>query len=232
MASFSRERRAAPKEPKREILAYQKLLVPLIDAIYLEGAKAANRRQDASSAILKKRIAEIQNKVSKKLQPIFYSVSEKNQVAWKRITGVSLLDTGIPDDLYSIWIKENTDLIKDLVPEMYKRAEATVKEATKKGLSQRDLTQRIREDLSVPKARANLIARDQILKANANLTAENHKYANIDKFRWITSSDERVREKHAELHGQIFSYDDLPEEGVPGTDFQCRCIAYPILGDS
>jgi SPP1 gp7 family putative phage head morphogenesis protein len=133
------------------------------------------------------------------------------------------------EKLLVAWVKENTDLIVNLVPEMYQRAEATVKEATRMGLSQRDLTKRIREDLRVPKARANLIARDQTLKVNSQLAEAAHKEAGISKFMWVTSADERVREDHQMLNGEIFDYDNPPAIGLPGTDFQCRCIAYPVI---
>jgi hypothetical protein len=44
-----------------------------------------------------------------------------------------------------------------------------------------------------------------------------------------------VRERHAELDGERFRWDDPPvtnedgDENHPGEDYQCRCTAYPVL---
>ncbi len=89
------------------------------------------------------------------------------------------------------------------------------------------------EDVS--SSRAELIARDQTLKLNSLVTKERHAAAGIESYVWTTSNDERVRETHEALEGQEFRWDDPPEvnddgdTGHPGEDFQCRCIAFPVL---
>ena len=232
MISYRQARANAPKAPDREARLYQRELVPLIEEIYLLGAKDARKRFDAKTPLWKLRLDAIKKKIAAKLEPIFWSIASRSDRTWSKVLGQSLNQIGLTtsqEKLLDAWVKENTDLIVNLVPEMYQRAEATVKEATKMGLSQRDLTKRIREDLRVPKARANLIARDQTLKVNSQLSEAAHKEAGISKFMWVTSADERVREDHQMLNGEIFDYDNPPAIGLPGTDFQCRCIAYPVI---
>ena len=85
----------------------------------------------------------------------------------------------------------------------------------------------------VTESRAEMIARDQVLTLNAKITRGRHAEAGIERFAWTTSGDERVRESHAAIDGQVFSYDDLPEvdgeKVFPGEPPMCRCIPFPIL---
>lgn len=92
----------------------------------------------------------------------------------------------------------------------------------------------------VSESRAELIARDQTLKTNAAINGARQESAGITKYVWSTSLDERVRgnpdgawpdaePSHYDLEGKIFSWDDPPEPGHPGEDYQCRCIALPYI---
>jgi len=46
---------------------------------------------------------------------------------------------------------------------------------------------------------------------------------------WRTRRDGKVRSAHADREGQIFSWDDPPEGGHPGGDYNCRCTAEPYF---
>lgn len=84
---------------------------------------------------------------------------------------------------------------------------------------------------SVSLSRANLIARDQTLKLNGAITQTTQQAAGVDRYIWTTSRDERVRKAHIALDKQVFSWAAPPEPGHPGQDYQCRCIAMPILDE-
>lgn len=45
---------------------------------------------------------------------------------------------------------------------------------------------------------------------------------------WRSVRDDRSRGEHAKRHGQIFSWDNPPEDGHPGEAPNCRCWAEPI----
>lgn len=47
---------------------------------------------------------------------------------------------------------------------------------------------------------------------------------------WRTSGDDKVRPSHAVNNGRIFSWDNPPETGHPGEDYNCRCTAEPYYG--
>lgn len=46
---------------------------------------------------------------------------------------------------------------------------------------------------------------------------------------WRTRRDGKVRSAHAEREGQIFLWDEPPEGGHPGEDYNCRCTAEPYF---
>ena len=48
---------------------------------------------------------------------------------------------------------------------------------------------------------------------------------------WHTSGDDKVRPSHAVNNGRIFSWDNPPETGHPGEDYNCRCSAEPYYGN-
>lgn len=92
-----------------------------------------------------------------------------------------------------------------------------------------DLRDELLERADVSESRAELIARDQTLKLNGAINQARQEGAGIDRYVWSTSGDERVREEHDALDGETFSWDSPPEPGHPGQDFQCRCVAIPVI---
>mgnify|MGYP002843241913 CR=1 FL=1 len=47
---------------------------------------------------------------------------------------------------------------------------------------------------------------------------------------WRTVGDDKVREEHAAREDKVFAYDNPPEGGNPGEDYNCCCWAEPIEG--
>lgn len=87
------------------------------------------------------------------------------------------------------------------------------------------LTQRFK----VASSHAQLIARDQVGKTIGALTKIRHAQAGIKQYVWRTSDDERVRESHQVLEGNLFSWSSPPAIGHPGQPIQCRCTAEPYI---
>jgi SPP1 gp7 family putative phage head morphogenesis protein len=69
-------------------------------------------------------------------------------------------------------------------------------------------------------------SRTEINNLNRDLNSTLATNVGIEKCRWSTSLDERVRETHKLLEGKIFRYDDLPKEY---NDYNCRCVLIPII---
>ena len=61
-----------------------------------------------------------------------------------------------------------------------------------------------------------------IMREDADKNPENY-------YIWRTVSDDRVRSSHEERDGEIFAWDEPPEGGHPGEDYNCRCTAEPYV---
>lgn len=141
--------------------------------------------------------------------------------------------------------RKNTGLIRKLVGEQVVRTEAVVSEGFGEHVSV--LAERIRAATGTTQSHAELLARDQTLKTNADIQRFRAQSLGADFYVWITANDERVRGRpggkwataqsnHWRLHGKRFAFNDPPEtnpvKGIhlnPGMDFQCRCTATPDL---
>lgn len=126
----------------------------------------------------------------------------------------------------------NVQLIKSIRSQYLDKVQNAVTQSLVKGTLNKDLVQQIKDIGKTTEKRAAFIARDQSSKLNAALTQARHEEVGIKKYMWSTSGDERVRESHEEKDGQIFEYSNPPADtGHPGHDFNCRCVAIPVLDD-
>lgn len=107
------------------------------------------------------------------------------------------------------------------------------------GLRVEELKKQLLERVDVSRSRAELIARDQVLKMNGQINKTRQQAAGVTQYTWSSSLDERVREGHAELEGQTFDWNNPPvvdertgRREHPGQDFQCRCVAIPVIPET
>ena len=128
---------------------------------------------------------------------------------------------------------DNIALIKSIPEQFFDRVTETVTNGWVSGVRWESLVDQIQRDGDITENRAKLIARDQTAKMNSAFNQERQQQVGIERFEWQTSGDERVRESHAELDGQTFSWDDPPEVdgeiATPGTPINCRCVAIPVV---
>lgn len=145
--------------------------------------------------------------------------------------------------LQQAWVRQNIDLIK--VPDRIKSVlERELSGPLERGLRVEEIMADLQQQFGFDQRRAELIARDQTLKLSGQLQEERQTQAGIKRYVWTTSGDERVREDHERLDGQVFSWDDPPitnwsevqrgkpaRRGHPGSDYNCRCSADPVVDD-
>lgn len=127
------------------------------------------------------------------------------------------------------FIAENVSLIKSINQRLHDEVEGILQRGLREGKRANMLREEIRERFGVSESRANLIARDQIGKLDAQLTKERQGELGITKFIWRTAQDNRVRPDHEDREGQTYSWDDPPDGELPGTAIQCRCVAIPVM---
>ena len=95
------------------------------------------------------------------------------------------------------------------------------------------LQERLEERFVVTKSKLEAASKDDILTLNGQITQVRQEAAGIEEFYWTTAGENRVRESHAEIDGEVFRWDDPPivdgEEAIPGQPPNCRCVATPRL---
>lgn len=124
----------------------------------------------------------------------------------------------------------NTNLIKSLPAQYLERVRAAVMAAVTGGVRYESVRDDILKLGLVTESRAKLIARDQVSKLNSAINRVRQQDLGITQYRWSTSHDERVRPTHRLNDGKIFEWAEAPEvTGHPGDDYQCRCVAIPII---
>jgi SPP1 gp7 family putative phage head morphogenesis protein len=136
--------------------------------------------------------------------------------------------------------------IKNWKFEEVQRLRDIVTKINTQGYSKLDLKKYIENEWEVSSNKAKFLARQETSLFLSKFRREQSKKAGIRKYQWSTSNDERVRPKggnkntpgnnHRMLHGKIFFYGDPPivdtktgRKAEPGEDFNCRCIAKPVL---
>lgn len=131
----------------------------------------------------------------------------------------------------------NLKLIKSLCAEHVTRV-GKVLTAAGRGTRVEEIARELQEATGATKARAQLLARDQVLKMNSQVTQDRHRAAGIEEYVWSASRDVRVRKSHKDLDGTRQRYDDPPivdertgRRAHAGEDYQCRCICLPVLPD-
>jgi hypothetical protein len=170
----------------------------------------------------------------------------------KAVLGISFTDAIGPwwPDVKKQWATENYKLIKSLSGDYIDKVNRLTEKAIKNGWTAKSLTQEIMATgANITKARARLIARDQIGKLNSAITHAQHTDIGLDVYSWSTSLDERVRgnpggkypdavPSHYAMEGKLFRHSDpsvtsldsgktwIPrpsdfDEGEPGEPIQC-----------
>lgn len=180
------------------------------------------------------RVALNQRALQVPLQTVGNAVADHVTTEATRVIGLKASDVLPMGHTVEAWRQENVGLIKSLGSDMLDRVSGILEDYD--GARVEDIRDQLVETFGVTKSRAALIARDQTLKLNAQLTEDVHKSAGIDEYIWSTSKDGAVRTRHAELEGTRHKYADPPivdeksgRRANPGGDYQCRCVAIPYL---
>lgn len=207
-------------------------LQPLIEFQF--GHNRAVRADSVWSAFLKALDPRVNGSV---LDKSWASLDGKSKRAVKRVAGVAVADV-LPegDQLRQEWLQESTDLIRG-TERFREKVRAIIKDPLNAGLRPERIAKMLEKQLGIGKRRAELIARDQTLKAYGRLQRARQERAGIKRYRWVTSRDERVRHRHRDLDNTIQRWDQPPivhpsgRRAHPGGDYQCRCSAAPVVDE-
>jgi SPP1 gp7 family putative phage head morphogenesis protein len=152
---------------------------------------------------------------------------------------VSILDRSMPK-MMEAWVHENVTRITSIENEALDQVAAIVAKAYASNdpinVARATAAKKIEERFGVSARKARFLAVDQIGKLNGQVNRARQIEMGMTRFRWWTRRDSRVRHSHRRLHGDVFSWDDLPinergEKIYPGSDFRCRCGAEPVFDE-
>lgn len=122
-------------------------------------------------------------------------------------------------------IEQQVSAIRGITDELAKRVTSLIMREAMRGTSQTKLAQLLTEQFKWSYERAKFIARDQLATFNGNLNRVRQIQLGIKQYRWHTKLDERVRKKHEQREGNVYSWIRPPSGGHPGEDYNCRCVA-------
>ncbi|MEI6805584.1 MAG: phage minor head protein [Myxococcaceae bacterium] len=222
--------------PSAQRLAYVRLLNGLLEQLthdtnwYSQDPRVL---EDKIAQLLgSTRVAWVLGDIAKKIEGI---TQEDFQKQLAPVLGVTALAIPSANELRKLFVQQNLKLIKSLSENHLNQVEQIVLTGLRQGSHVRDLERIIKNQLGVTKQKAQLIARDQVSKYSGDLTKHNQTYAGIKQYRWETSRDERVREEHRVLDGQVFDWDKPPVSDKSGgryhprQGYRCRCDAIPVV---
>lgn len=130
------------------------------------------------------------------------------------------------------WISENTSLIKSLPTRFHPELEGIIRRGVMNGASVKTIKDQIKERYGVTDYRAKLIAQDQTLKLNADLTRYRLQSVGVEQYIWRSVQDSRVRPEHADRNGESYSWKEGAGGEHPGQPVRCRCRAEAIWDEA
>lgn len=245
-------KRRVPKVPRSVSVQYLTAIREILDTIrdYVNEnilplvRELPSLRKDAVSSELQNKFNLIKVKIASEvnepwfrvsLNKVGQRVSEYNLREMSAAIGINLRDSDATiAGFLDRFRRENVGLISSMATRYLEQVEEVIANAQNNALRVEEVGKQISERFGVAESHAVLIARDQVLKANADLSRERQRAVGIEEYIWSTSNDERVRSEHEELDGTRQRWDTPPvfEDGTsghPGEPILCRCVAIPVL---
>lgn len=230
----------------RALAAVQKHLVPVADRLYPARRDALSSDwEDAFDAINAELDATLKSAI-----PLIGEAGDRvvghSTRELQRTLSIDLRGTekGL-DPQVERFVRDNVQLVKSVQYDQLARMRELVSTYHAGQETAGTLADQLVATFKLSDARADLIARDQTLKLNANISQLRQQQVGVTQYYWTTAGDERVRgnpaglypnssQDHWKLDGLLFSWSDPPivddrngARAHPGVYFQCRCVAVP-----
>lgn len=126
--------------------------------------------------------------------------------------------------------------IKDWVPQDIIKMREVVGQMAIEGKSSKAIADYISQRFGIEQRHAKFLARNESAIATTSYLQAKYKEEGFTHFKWGASMDERTRELHRELNGQIFKFSEPPiidkrtgQRGLPGETYNCRCVIIPVI---
>ncbi len=169
------------------------------------------------------------------------TANNSNRRRTERDLGINIYsDSQTLQDYLAVSTADNVALIKSIPSQYLTQVESIVMANVRAGGRPSNIAKALQQQLGVTERRAKMIARDQVNKINSNLASMRIKDVGYKYFKWETSNDERVRDRHEDVSERVTAYgkgvyrfdnppivdQNLPQ--LPGEPIQCRCVMIPV----
>lgn len=133
---------------------------------------------------------------------------------------------------------ENMELsIKNFTEKQIIELRQIIEENQFKRNSNESLIKQIQDRYGVTESKARFLARQETSLLTAKYRKLRYTDVGVYKVKWSTSHDNRVRDSHKKLDGQIFDLRETPpiidertgQRGWPGEAYGCRCVLIGII---
>jgi len=135
-------------------------------------------------------------------------------------------------------VDENVGLIRSIPLHRLEPFKNQLVAVITKDRSYSEIKKIIIKHFGATRARAALIARDQVGKLNGQLNKYRQQQLGAKRYIWRSSADARERKDHRRLNNTVQLWSRPPivnrstgERGHPADDYQCRCWAEMVLED-
>lgn len=129
--------------------------------------------------------------------------------------------------------------IKDWYDEEIFRLREKITANVSQGFRAESLIKDIQDENGVSYRKAKFLARQETSLLVSKYRQIRYTENGLHWYKWSTSHDERVRPAHRALNGRYFQFDNPPvtdpstsARNNPGEDFNCRCVAVPVISDT
>lgn len=164
-----------------------------------------------------------------------------DQTFEKQMRGITVVPKLSPEVRLKVAEGYTLDLrkyIEDFTGKEILRLRKQVQESALSGRRYEGLVESIQASYGVSERKAKFLARQETALMMAAFKSARYQEAGVKKYRWecVTGSPKHpVRPMHKALHGKEFTWGSPPitdEKGNrnnPGQDYNCRCVARPIV---
>lgn len=136
------------------------------------------------------------------------------------------------ETIRQIWVNQNIELIHSIDRRTLESIRYTLSENIIRAVDRKILVEELADSImhmaDVNEKRAALIACDQVGKLNSQLVQFEQMSQGVEKYKWQTMEDGRVRQQHQSYNKKDFSWIEPPDGGHPGWAIRCRCVAIPL----
>jgi SPP1 gp7 family putative phage head morphogenesis protein len=207
--------------------------------------QSAEYRFDRVAASIDKKLSELlpaqisENvKIAHFFDRTLWRIDKDFEKQMKGITVVPKLTADARAKVAAGYTKDLQRYIQDFSEKEIAKLRKEIQASAMTGNRYETMKDRIRASYGTTESKAKFLARQETALMMASFKQVRYQEAGVNQYRWqcvVGSPAHPVRPMHLALNGKVFSWDNPPvtdDKGArnnPGQDYNCRCVARPIV---